>query len=55
VTTTLDWGMQKIAEKYTYVAARAPHSSNPRKVLARQQDPGAGVGLDPQPARSQHP
>jgi membrane peptidoglycan carboxypeptidase len=45
VTTTLDWGMQKIAEKYTYVAARAPHSSNPRKVLRDNKIParnGAG-------------
>jgi len=39
VTTTLDWGMQKIAEKYTYVAARAPHSSNPRKILRDKKIP----------------
>ena len=39
VTTTLDWKMQKIAEKWTYVAARAPHSSNPRKILRQYKIP----------------
>jgi membrane peptidoglycan carboxypeptidase len=39
VTTTLDWDMQKIAEKWTYVAARAPQSSNPRKILAAKKIP----------------
>jgi membrane peptidoglycan carboxypeptidase len=39
VTTTLDWSMQKIAEKWTYVAARAPHSSNPRKILRQYKIP----------------
>ena len=39
VTTTLDWSMQKIAEKWTYVAARAPHSSNPRKILRQNKIP----------------
>ena len=29
VTTTLDWDMQKIAEKYVYAAARAPHVQEP--------------------------
>ncbi len=39
VTTTLDWKMQKVAEKWTYVAARAPHSSNPRKILRQYKIP----------------
>ena len=29
VTTTLDWNMQKIAEKWVYVAARAPERLEP--------------------------
>ena len=31
VMTTLDWKMQKIAEKWVYVAARAPNAKNPRR------------------------
>jgi peptidoglycan glycosyltransferase len=33
VTTTLDWGMQQVVEKWTYAAARAPHASNPTQFL----------------------
>jgi peptidoglycan glycosyltransferase len=33
VTTTLDWRMQQIAEKWTYAAARGPHASNPTQFL----------------------
>ena len=29
VTTTLDWNMQKVAEKWVYVAARAPNAKDP--------------------------
>jgi|RhiMetdeSRZDD1v2_1073273.scaffolds.fasta_scaffold98650_2 membrane peptidoglycan carboxypeptidase len=39
VTTTLDWGMQKIAERYVYAAARAPQSKNPRAILRAQKIP----------------
>ena len=56
VTTTLDWGMQKIAEKCTYVAARAPHSSNPRKVLRDNKIPRLGNGAGSSNLRGQeHP
>jgi peptidoglycan glycosyltransferase len=33
VTTTLDWHMQQVAEKWTYAAARGPHASNPTAFL----------------------
>jgi membrane peptidoglycan carboxypeptidase len=33
VTTTLDWDMQKITEKWVYVAARAPQSKDPKAIL----------------------
>jgi membrane peptidoglycan carboxypeptidase len=33
VTTTLDWGMQQVAEKWTYAAARGPHAKNPTQFL----------------------
>jgi len=39
VTTTLDWDMQKIAEKFVYAAARAPHAKDPRAVLASRKIP----------------
>ena len=46
VTTTLDWDMQKIAEKWVYAAARAPHAKDPRadpQANARSRKPsGAG-------------
>ena len=44
VTTTLDWAMQKIAEKWTYVAARAPHSSNPRRIFRQNKIPASEWG-----------
>ena len=44
VTTTLDWDMQKIAEKWTYVAARAPHSSNPRSIFRQNKIPASEWG-----------
>jgi membrane peptidoglycan carboxypeptidase len=44
VTTTLDWSMQKIAEKWTYVAARAPHSGNPRKIFRQYKIPSSEWG-----------
>jgi membrane peptidoglycan carboxypeptidase len=44
VTTTLDWDMQKIAEKWTYVAARAPQSSNPRSILRARKIPARDWG-----------
>jgi membrane peptidoglycan carboxypeptidase len=39
VTTTLDWDKQKIAEKYVYAAARAPHAKDTRAVLAARKIP----------------
>ena len=45
VTTTLDWDMQKITEKWVYVAARAPHAKDPRAILRGKKIPepnGAG-------------
>ncbi len=39
VTTTLDWDMQKIAERYVYAAARAPQSNNPRAILRAKHIP----------------
>jgi membrane peptidoglycan carboxypeptidase len=39
VTTTLDWDMQKIAEKWTFVAARAPQAKDPRAVLKAKKIP----------------
>jgi membrane peptidoglycan carboxypeptidase len=39
VTTTLDWNMQKTAEKWVYVAARAPNASNPTAVLTAKKIP----------------
>jgi penicillin-binding protein 1A len=40
VTTTLDWDMQKITDKWVYVAARAPQSKNTRKILDAKNIPG---------------
>jgi membrane peptidoglycan carboxypeptidase len=37
VTTTLDWNLQKVAEKWVYVAARAPNASNPTAVLTARK------------------
>jgi membrane peptidoglycan carboxypeptidase len=39
VTTTLDWNMQRTAEKWVYVAARAPNASNPTAVLTARKIP----------------
>ena len=39
VTTTLDWDMQKIVERYVYAAARAPHARDPRAVLRSRKIP----------------
>jgi membrane peptidoglycan carboxypeptidase len=44
VTTTLDWSMQKIAERWTYAAARAPQSSNARAILRQQKIPSRDWG-----------
>jgi peptidoglycan glycosyltransferase len=33
VTTSLDWSMQTVVEKWTYAAARAPQAKNPTAVL----------------------
>ena len=55
VTTTLDWRMQQIAEKWVYAAAIAPNASNPRRDPQEPQDPAQRVELDQGPARPQHP
>ncbi len=39
VTTTLDWSMQKTAEKWVYAAARAPNAKDPRAVLRSKKIP----------------
>ena len=39
VTTTLDYTMQKVAEKWVYAAARAPNASDPRSVLRARKIP----------------
>ncbi len=44
VTTTLDWDMQKITEKYVYAAARAPHAKDPRAVLKARKIPQSQWG-----------
>ena len=44
VITTLDFGMQKIAEKWVYVAARAPNAQDPSAILASTQDRRARTG-----------
>ena len=41
VTTTLDWDMQKVAEKWVYVAARAPNAKDPTAVLTARKIPTA--------------
>ena len=40
VTTTLDWDIQKITEKWVYVAARAPQSQDPKAILRAKKIPG---------------
>jgi membrane peptidoglycan carboxypeptidase len=37
VITSLDWNMQKVAEKWVYVAARAPNSSNASAILTSRK------------------
>lgn len=44
VTTTLDWSMQQIAEKWTYVAARAPQAKDPTAILTSQKIPKSAWG-----------
>jgi membrane peptidoglycan carboxypeptidase len=39
VITTLDWSMQKDAEKWVYVAARAPNARNPSAILSSRKIP----------------
>ncbi len=39
VTTSLDWNMQKITEKWVYVGARAPQSKDTRKILTAKKIP----------------
>ena len=39
VITTLDWKMQKTAEKWVYVAARAPNAKNPSAILSSRKIP----------------
>jgi penicillin-binding protein 1A len=39
VTTSLDWDMQKITDKWVYVAARAPQSKDTRKILKAKKIP----------------
>jgi membrane peptidoglycan carboxypeptidase len=41
VITSLDWNMQKIAEKWVYVAARAPNARDPQAILASRKIPAA--------------
>jgi membrane peptidoglycan carboxypeptidase len=41
VTTTLDWTMQRTAEKWVYAAARAPNSSNAISLLTARKIPAA--------------
>ncbi len=41
VITTLDLKMQKTAEKWVYVAARAPNAKNPSAILASRKIPGS--------------
>jgi membrane peptidoglycan carboxypeptidase len=41
VITTLDYTMQKSAEKWVYVAARAPNAKDPRAILTSRKIPAA--------------
>src|SRR6476620_9645396 len=41
VITTIDLKLQKIAEKWVYVAARAPNAKNPSAILASRKIPGS--------------
>ncbi len=44
VTTSLNWEMQKITEKWVYVAARAPHAKDPRALLRAKKIPESEWG-----------
>ncbi|MGZ8437685.1 MAG: transglycosylase domain-containing protein [Candidatus Limnocylindrales bacterium] len=44
VKTTLDWNMQKVAEKWVYAAARVPNASNPAAVLTAKKIPKSAQG-----------
>ena len=44
VTTTLDWKMQQVAEKWVYVAARGPNTKNPTATLTARKIPKAAQG-----------
>ncbi|MGZ9160770.1 MAG: transglycosylase domain-containing protein [Candidatus Limnocylindrales bacterium] len=44
VTTSLDWDMQKITEKWVYVASRAPQSKDVRKILSSRKIPAGEKG-----------
>ena len=39
VTTTLDWKMQRITEKWVYAASRAPNAKDPRAILRARKIP----------------
>lgn len=39
VTTTLDWNMQQVVEKWLYVAAQTTHMSNPQKIWTQLKIP----------------
>ncbi len=41
VITTLNWDMQKTAEKWVYVAARAPNAGDPQAILTGRKIPRA--------------
>ena len=47
--------MQQTAEKWVYAAARAPNAKDPTADPEQPQDPEGRPGLDPGPARPQHP
>jgi membrane peptidoglycan carboxypeptidase len=44
VVSTIDWSMQQAAEKWTYVAARAPQSQDPRAILRARNIPESEWG-----------
>ncbi|MGP1674278.1 MAG: transglycosylase domain-containing protein, partial [Candidatus Limnocylindrales bacterium] len=44
VTTSLDWDVQKITEKWVYVASRAPQSKDVRKILSARKIPAGEKG-----------
>ena len=53
IITTLDWNMQKIAEKWVQAAVLAPNAKSTSAELKRLKVPDRGV--DPEPARQEHP